>query len=307
MTTFFSIITPTYNCSFISRAISSVLKQTFSSWELIVIDNFSKNSTEEIIKKYNDKRIKYYKFNNQGIIAKSRNYGIKLSTTEWIAFLDSDDFWEKNKLEICFQNIKKYDHDLYYHGLYQAKEGLNLFKKKIADKSRLIVKPIFENLLINGNAIGNSSVVVKKSILYKINLISEDKNKYSWEDFDTWLRISQITEKFFFINKILGYYWIGKGRVTNPAQIIKNYQLFKKYYGFFLKKNFRNINRFYWIDYYFAVVNFKKKKYKSSYILSKNIKINLSKIGLIVLIIRIFFLKSRINILLINSLNFLNK
>lgn len=285
---------PTYNCNFISRAISSVLKQTFNNWELIVIDNFSKNNTEEIINKYNDNRIRYFKFNNEGIIAKSRNYGIKLSTSEWIAFLDSDDFWIEKKLETCFQSIKKNNHDLYYHGLYQAKEGLNLIKKKIIDKSRTLSIPIFKNLLINGNAIGNSSVVVRKSLLYKINLISEDKNKYSWEDFDTWLRLSQITEKFFYINKILGYYWIGKGRASNPEQIIKNYKLIKIYYGNFLKKDLVNAHRFYWIDYHFAVINFKKKKYKTAYIFSKNIKITPSKTGLIIFIIRIFFLKTLI-------------
>jgi glycosyltransferase involved in cell wall biosynthesis len=91
---------PTYNCKFISRAIFSVINQTYNNWELIIIDNFSTNSTAETVKKYNDSRIRHFKLHNEGLISKSRNYGIQLSKGEWIAFLDSDDYWNKKKLEI---------------------------------------------------------------------------------------------------------------------------------------------------------------------------------------------------------------
>ena len=294
MSVFFSIIMPTYNCKFISRAISSVINQTYNNWELIIIDNFSTNSTTETVKKYNDSRIRYFKLHNEGLISKSRNYGIQLSKGEWIAFLDSDDYWNKKKLEIVNQNILITNQDLYHHGLCKVSEESNFIKKKISDKSRPVAKPIFENLLINGNGIGNSSVVVRKNLLYKINLISEERNKFSWEDFDTWLRLSQITDKFFYIPKILGYCWVGQGRVSNIEQTIKNYKSFKNYYKIYLKKKLKNIFRFHWIDYHYALVNFKKKKYKAAYIMSKKIKVELSKVGLMVLLMRLLYFKTEI-------------
>ena len=307
MSAFFSIIMPTYNCKFISRAISSVLNQTFNNWELIIIDNFSSNNIEEIVKNYNDSRIRYFKYRNEGLISKSRNYGIKISKGDWIAFLDSDDYWNKIKLEICHKNILNTDQDLYYHGLFKVNEVVTFIKKKISDKSRPVSKPIFENLLINGNGIGNSSVVVRKSLLYKINLISEEKDKFSWEDFDTWLRLSQITDKFLYIPKTLGYCWVGTGRVSNIEQTIKNYKSFKTYYKIFLKQNLNNIFRFHWIDYHYALVNFKKKKYKSAYIMSTKLRTDFSKVGLMILLMRLMYLTSKVKIIFFEFLTGIKK
>ena len=71
-----SVILPTFNCNFIERSISSVINQTYKNWELIVIDNYSKNNVEGVVNIKNDKRIRYFKFNNHGVIAKSRNFGM---------------------------------------------------------------------------------------------------------------------------------------------------------------------------------------------------------------------------------------
>ena len=85
-----SIIIPTYNnAEFLGKALKSVIDQTYGSWEAIVIDNNSTDQTDEVINKFQDIRIKYYKISNYGIIAKSRNLGINLAKGEWIAFLDS--------------------------------------------------------------------------------------------------------------------------------------------------------------------------------------------------------------------------
>ena len=97
-----SIIIPTYNrCKDLSNAITSVLNQTYKNWEIIIIDNYSTDETFKIVKQFNDNRIFYFKLNNYGNIAISRNYGINKSNGEIIAFLDSDDYWYKNKLEIA--------------------------------------------------------------------------------------------------------------------------------------------------------------------------------------------------------------
>ena len=95
----FSIIMPNFNSLYLKRAIKSVINQTFDNWELILIDNFSKNFPDEFLNEINDKRINYFKFNNENNIAKSRNFGINKAKYNWIAFLDSNDVWINKKLE----------------------------------------------------------------------------------------------------------------------------------------------------------------------------------------------------------------
>ena len=212
LTPLVSIIIPTYNhARFISKSLKSVINQTFENWEAIVVDNHSTDDTDKILNQYIDSRIKYLKIYNNGIIAKSRNHGIKEAKGEWIAFLDSDDWWTRDKLEICFRNIND-DVDFIYHDLEIVdKKSKSYFKKKNF-KGRYLSKPILKDLLVGmieeGNAIGNSSVVVRKKILTKIGGISENENLVASEDYNTWLRIAEITDKFKYIKKRLGYYLI---------------------------------------------------------------------------------------------------
>ncbi len=103
-----TIIIPSYKrCKKIKKALYSVKSQTFENWEAIVIDNSSKDGTKELINSFNDKRIKFYEIKNEGFISKSRNFGIEKSNGQYLAFLDSDDWWTPNKLEITEKYINK--------------------------------------------------------------------------------------------------------------------------------------------------------------------------------------------------------
>ena len=212
LTPLVSIVIPTYNYArFISKSLKSVIDQTFENWEVIVIDNHSTDDTHNVVLKHIDSRIKYLKIDNKGIIAKSRNLGIKEAKGEWIAFLDSDDWWTKDKLEICFRNINE-EVDFIYHDLEIVdKKSKSYFRKK-KFAGRHLSKPILKDLLIGviaeGNAIGNSSVIVRKNMLDKIGGISENENLVASEDYNTWLRIAKITDKFKYIKKRLGYYLV---------------------------------------------------------------------------------------------------
>ena len=111
----FSIIIPTYNrATLLKRCLESVIGQTYPNWEAIVVDNYSEDNTEEVVKNFNDNRIKYLKNHNYGIIAISRNKAIDIASGDWICFLDSDDCWYENKLEIMLNYV--HDYDLIYHG-----------------------------------------------------------------------------------------------------------------------------------------------------------------------------------------------
>lgn len=97
-----SIITPAYNAErFIEETIHSVLEQTYSNWEMIIVDDQSRDKTVEIVKKYveKDKRIKLIMLEENGGSAVARNTAMKNSEGKYIAFLDSDDLWYPNKLE----------------------------------------------------------------------------------------------------------------------------------------------------------------------------------------------------------------
>ena len=202
-----SIVIPTYNHGvYLNRALQSVVDQTYKHWEAIVIDNHSIDSTDSVIASFIDPRIKYLKIHNNGIIAKSRNAGINAAMGEWVAFLDSDDWWATDKLATCLSSISD-DVDLIYHDLEIISNKPQFFGRKI-NKARQLKKPILIDLLLNGNAISNSSVIVRKKMLEKIGLIDECKKLVASEDYNTWLKISNLTDQFFYLPKKLGYYLI---------------------------------------------------------------------------------------------------
>ena len=94
-----SVIIPTYNSSaYIRRAIESVKKQTYSNWEIIVIDGGSSDNTLNLLKEFDKSKIKIFYLPKANGLAASRYYGICKSSGSYVAFLDSDDFWDKNKL-----------------------------------------------------------------------------------------------------------------------------------------------------------------------------------------------------------------
>lgn len=215
-----SIIIPTFNNGhLITYAIDSIIMQSYKNWEIIVVDNTSTDQTKMLLDEYAKKiNLCYLTINNEGIIAKSRNYGIKHASGEFVAFLDSDDWWVPNKLKESI-SVLNTGFDLVYHDLWKANtHSIGRIKSKI--RTRTLKSPIFKDLLLYGNGIINSSVVIRKSILEKAGLISENKADFAWEDFEYWLRISTITENFSRIKECLGFYWVGGGNVSNPKRTL---------------------------------------------------------------------------------------
>jgi glycosyltransferase involved in cell wall biosynthesis len=200
-----SIVIPSYNHGhLIFRALKSVIDQTHSNWEIIIIDNNSEDNTDEVLNDFKDSRIRIFKISNNGNIAVSRNMGIKNAKGEWVAFLDSDDWWYPNKLEECLKLIDKKT-ALIYHKLKIIREKKSILEPHVL-RSRKLRKPIFVELMSNGNVIPNSSVMVRRSLLLEINCINEDPSMIGCEDYNAWLRIAQLSDEFIYIPKILGCY-----------------------------------------------------------------------------------------------------
>lgn len=211
-----SVIIPTYNhAHFIGRALQSVINQTYVHWEAIVIDNHSADNTDEVVLGFKDDRIKLIKIRNQGIIAASRNAGLKLASGEWVAFLDSDDAWHSNKLELCLGKLQQ-DFDLVCH----AENWIN--QKSIPPSVRPVVygperRASFESLLFSGNAISTSAVVVRRTHLLTVGFFTEDSAINTAEDYELWLRLARAGIRIGFLPQVLGEYIIHGGNASKSA------------------------------------------------------------------------------------------
>jgi glycosyltransferase involved in cell wall biosynthesis len=209
-----SVVIPTYNhACYIGRVLQSVIDQSYSNWEVILVDNHSTDNTQEIVSSYTEPRIKYLKIHNNGVIAKSRNAGIEAAKGEWIAFLDSDDWWTSVKLQECYECFND-QVDLVYHDMQIVSDQPRYLLQKKMIKSWQVKPPVKMNLLLKGNCIVNSSVVVRKHFLEEIGGICEDEEMIAAEDYNTWLRISNFTDNFLYVPRKLGYYLSHSGSVS---------------------------------------------------------------------------------------------
>lgn len=214
-----SVVIPTYNhAQYLKDAVHSVLEQTYDPLELIVVDNFSNDNTEEIINDINDQRLQYHKFANQGIIAASRNYGAKKAKGEYIAFLDSDDVWKKDKIEKQHQIIKN-NYALCFSRLVSISENQEDEGKVFGFKGQKCEGMIFNKLLMK-NFIPSSSVLIKKNVFDQYGGFDESNELVCSEDFDLWLRIAK-KEPITFVPEILGNYRIHGSNMNNPDQRLK--------------------------------------------------------------------------------------
>ena len=209
-----SIIIPTYqSCNRLKIALNSVLSQTYNNYEILIMDDGSTDGTSDMVNSFKDSRIFYNWETNSGGPAKPRNRGIKFAKGNWIAFLDSDDVWKSDKLQICMEYTN--DHvDLIYHDLEIISDKSRTFGRKIA-RTRRLKKPILLDLLLNNNLICNSSVLVRKNLLDKIGGINENRNLVAAEDYNTWLRIARLTDQFTYLPHTLGYYFIHSDSLSN--------------------------------------------------------------------------------------------
>mgnify|MGYP003450178492 CR=1 FL=1 len=229
-----SVIIPTYNRAFeLDRCLNSLVNQTVNCFEVIVCDDGSTDNTSEVVEKYKTLlNITYLKDVNFGGPSRPRNNGIKQSQGDIIAFLDSDDWWYPNKLEVSMKYIV--DYDIVYHNL-EIKSDNNKFRGVVKSK-KLDEFNVFKDLIINGNPIPNSSVLIKKDIVNIIGFVSEEEELIAVEDYDFWIRVSRHTNKFYFLNEILGGYWVGSNISYSISQIERDRALLNKYISFLSPK-----------------------------------------------------------------------
>ncbi|XOB40746.1 MAG: glycosyltransferase family 2 protein [Candidatus Nealsonbacteria bacterium] len=231
-----SVIIPSYNSGkFLNGAIESVVKQTYKNLEIIINDG-STDNTEEVLKGFNNKRIKYIRLKeNSGGSAVPRNAGLKATKGKYIAFLDSDDEWLPEKLEKQL--------DLFKKSVFGKQLGfVACHAIIIKDDKRFIHKipnyrgNIIEEILSSCFVFSASSVLLKREVI-----ISErfDKNFKFAPDWDTWIRIAREYD-FDFVSEPLFKYYIhknnfmrslkGLSKVRGLKYILEKYQeVYKKH------------------------------------------------------------------------------
>lgn len=159
-----SIIMPSFNCEdFIAQTIDSVIAQSFPNWELVIVDDFSNDSTYEIAKNYAllDKRIKVHQLkSNTGSPSEPRNYAIKKSVGDFIAFLDSDDLWLPNKLQQQVDFMVKSRCLFSYSAFNLVDHNGDYLQTYVPDLDVVSYKK-----LLTHNVIGCLTVIIKKDIL----------------------------------------------------------------------------------------------------------------------------------------------
>ena len=215
-----SIVTPCYNAAhLIIETIDSVLSQTFTNWEMLIIDDCSRDNSAEVIKEYstNDDRIKYFKTSHRsGSPSMPRNIGIENARGKYIAFLDADDVWLPDKLEIELEFAEKNR----YHIVYSYYEKMNYEGKR-------------ENRLVETRKESTySSLLKSNSIPCLTSLVSRESigttrfKQIPQEDFCFWL---DILKKGYTAHNICQY--TALYREANSSRSANKLDMFKGYWN----------------------------------------------------------------------------
>jgi glycosyltransferase involved in cell wall biosynthesis len=232
-----SVIIPTHNrAEFLRSAIASVLNQTFQDFEIIIIDDASKDHTQEVIANFNDARIKVIHNQISKGAAGARNIGLINTSGEYIAFLDDDDEWlpEKLKIQTCLlDNSPSEVGGIYTYSFIKEKVSgrvLSIWNYEIKEFSK-------------ENVITTSSVLLRRECFEKCGLF--DENMPTGSDYDMWIRISE-NFSFEIIKDALVNYYIHENRLSiNYGKKIRGLEiLFEKHDNLF-KKDFKEYSRMY--------------------------------------------------------------
>lgn len=272
-----SIVTPTYNSSkFIKRTILSVLNQTYTDWEYLIIDDCSTDNTIKIITEYaeQDPRIKILKTSeNSGGPALPKNIGIENAKGEYVAFLDHDDEWLPKKLE---EQLKLFNGGGNKLGLVSCFINIRDSNRNLILKHKKNYKgDVIKNLAINNFILTCSCVMTKTTILKEVGLFNTEFKRA--DDVDMWLKISETGYQFDFVPEYLINHIVhGENYSNNNLNSVKEFELnyqnhknsYDKYnpyglgYYYFYKKNYK-LSRKYLIRALFLKESIFEQKIKS--------------------------------------------
>lgn len=217
-----SIIMPSYNTGcYISASISSVLAQTYTNWELIIVDDCSTDNTDSIISSFHDERIRYIKNEKNSGAAVSRNRALREAKGKWIAFLDSDDLWELNKLEMQIAFMASNGYHFSYTDYVEIDEESHPNGKRVTGPRK-----ITKHGMYNYCWPGCLTVMYDAETVGLIQIEDIKKNN----DYAMWLKVCHKADCYL-LNESLARYRRRSGSISNHGYIklIKwHYKLYRE-------------------------------------------------------------------------------
>jgi glycosyltransferase involved in cell wall biosynthesis len=209
-TVYFSVILPVYNAKeTIGSTVNSVLKQTYRNFELIIINDGSVDASYEIISHYLDKRIRILNNSSNLGVAESRNIAIRSAKGKYISFIDSDDTWTPDKLEVQYRASQQERDATVIFSNYFIKKYDKVYDANIKFSSER--KFLYSDLLHGGNKIGMLTAIVKREALGEKNIF----RSIGHEDYDFWLRVLGNGAYAHFVNQKLAYYNAGVSGISS--------------------------------------------------------------------------------------------
>ena len=222
-----SVIMPSYNtANFISESIESVMAQTYTNWELIIVDDFSTDATDDVVKPYlNDFRIIYIKNSKNSGAAVSRNRALREAKGKWIAFLDSDDLWMPEKLEKQIAYMTKNGYRFTYTKYEEMNEEGQTTGVTVSGP-----KKITKNGMFNFCWPGCLAVMYDREYIGDIQITDIKKNN----DYAMWLKVCRKADCYL-LDEVLAKYRRGRaGSVSSHSiktMIGWHYKLFREAEG----------------------------------------------------------------------------
>jgi glycosyltransferase involved in cell wall biosynthesis len=220
----FSVVIPTYNrADLLKECLQSLVHQTFKDFEVLVCDDGSTDNTGEVVISFSNQLIiQHLLRENAGGPAAPRNLGITHAKYDWICFLDSDDLWFPEKLEILGQTIRYSKSRIFCHPFAVMDENGKL-GDVVGKYHRSLGFSDFETLVYNGGGVVNSSICVHKTLLTDDFLFNENPVYHGIEDFIFLLKLTNNGHQIHTVSKLLGSYRVHGGNISanTLGQIIK--------------------------------------------------------------------------------------
>ncbi len=205
-----SIIMPAYNAANnIERAIASVLSQTYQEWELLIVDDCSKDQTAQIVKSISDSRVKFFKNDANLGAGLTRNKAIEEANGKYIAFLDSDDYWHKSKLEKQISYMEENNFSFTFHAYQHFND--NEVGKIITSPNKVDYKK-----LLKSNYIGCLTAIYNCEVLGKRYMPAIRKR----QDYALWLSILKDGHAAYYLDEVLAFYSTNTGMTQNKYKVL---------------------------------------------------------------------------------------
>jgi glycosyltransferase involved in cell wall biosynthesis len=211
-----SVVIPTYNCvQFVTEAIDSVLNQTFKDFEILVVDDGSKDETREVLTEKYGTSIQYL-YKENGGVSSARNFGIEKAKGKYIAFLDADDVWMPEKLEKQASALEgNPEIKACYSSFFLCDEKLNPGKINLSERKANALT----DLLLIGNVVATpSTVIAEKGLFQQVGGFDHELSQCA--DWEMWIRLATKTE-FIYINEPLLRYRQHDSNMSKNAALLE--------------------------------------------------------------------------------------